>query len=277
MSELDYFTSVLLGVVQGLTEFLPISSSGHLALCQGFLDLEPDSAPMLLFDVLAHVGTLIAVGVVFARSARAFLWRLIRETGSAWEGRRVAWPIALLALLASVITGVIGFTFQDRFETAFGNRFAIGVALIVTGVLLAFSAKTSRGRRGWKEFRWWQAILVGLAQAAAITPGLSRSGATICVASYCGLRRRWAAEFSFLIAVPAIVAATLMKLRDSFQQTSVELCPTPWGPILIGSLVSLVVGIIALKLLLGVVRRGKLHYFALYCWIVGALTLLTAA
>ena len=277
LSELGYFTSGLLGVVQGLTEFLPISSSGHLALTQSWLDLEPDSTQMLLFDVLAHLGTLLAVGIVFAASARRFLHRLISETSPAWPGgKRVAWRIALLALIASVVTGVIGLLFKDRFEAAFANRLVIGLALIVTGVLLAFSVKTARGRRGWKQFRWWQALLVGLAQAVAITPGISRSGATICVATYCGLRRRWAAEFSFLIAVPAIVGATLLKLRDSLPPNHVALAPTHWGPILLGSLVSFVVGIVALRMLLGVVRRAKLHYFAIYCWIAGALTLLTA-
>lgn len=285
MSQIDYLQAVILGVIQGLTEFLPVSSSGHLAVVQGRMNLNPDGADMLLFDVLVHVGTLVAVAIVFARPATRFARRLARESSPSWSRQRIAWRIALLGVVATIPTGVIGLTFRDTFESAFGRPVWIGVCLIVTGLLLGVLAICPRGRRGWKSMPIWQAVLIGLAQAAAILPGISRSGATICMASYCGWRRPWAAQFSFLIAVPAIVGGAGLKALEALASdatTPLALDPSspgamiPWGPVLMGSIVSLVVGVVALRILLGAVRKAKLHYFALYCWAFGAYVLLTA-
>ena len=273
MSEFGYLTSILLGAVQGLTEFLPISSSGHLALIQRWLGLEANAPPMLLFDVLAHLGTLIAVMIVFAPSARRFVTRLFKELSTSGSRPRFAWRIAGLAIVATIPTAVIGLGFQDAFEAAFGKPRWIGVALWVTGGLLAVTAGIKRPSRGWKRFRWWQAALVGVLQGLAILPGISRSGATICVALFCGLRRRWAAEFSFLIAVPAMLGAALLKTKDTLELPSEQLASLAWGPILVGSLGALVIGVVALLILLNVVRRAKLHYFAVYCWLMGTLAL----
>ena len=273
MNEFNYLTAMLLGAIQGLTEFLPISSSGHLALTQRWLNLDPDSIQMLLFDVLAHLGTLIAVVIVFVTPARRFANRLIRESSRSWSARRFGWRIAVLAIAATIPTAVIGLSFKQTFEAAFDKPVWIGICLLTTGGLLAVLAKLRRGRRGWKEFHWWEAALVGAAQALAILPGISRSGSTICVASYFGWRRRWAAEFSFLIAVPAIVGGTLLKIKDTLDLPGEELAAVALGPVIVGSILSLVVGVFALKILLHTVRRAKLHYFALYCWVAGALAL----
>jgi len=273
VSELNYLQAILLGILQGLTEFLPVSSSGHLALTQKYFTLAPEGATMLLFDVLAHLATLVAVGIVFAGPINRFFRRLLAETGGSWHRPRHAWRIVGLAVAASVPTGVIGLTLQETFESAFGKPRWIGVCLVITGIMLAALAIVPRGRRGWKRFAWWQAVVVGLAQSAAILPGISRSGATICTASYLGLRRRWAAEFSFLIAAPAILGGTLLKVRDTLSLPATELRTIPLGPVIVGSLVSLVVGVVALMLLLGAVRRAKLHYFSVYCVILGALVL----
>jgi len=185
---------------------------------------------------------------------------------------RILW----LAIIACIPTAVIGLTFKDTFESAFGRPAWIGVCLIVTGFMLAILSRVPRGRRGWRKFSWWQAALVGIAQAGAILPGISRSGATICMASYLGVRRRWAAEFSFLIAAPAIIGGTLLKLRDTMTLPPEHTTAIPWGPLLIGSFVSLVVGVMALKLLLSAVRRAKLHYFAFYCWALGIFVLISS-
>ena len=273
MTEFDFGRALLLGVIQGLTEFLPISSSGHLALTQRLLDLDPDSPAMLLFDVLAHLGTLVAVIIVFARPAQRYVQRLVRELSPSWPRRRYASRIILLAVTACVPTAGFGLALQDSIEAAFDKPLLIAIFLIITGLMLAGMAWFARGKRGWKNLRWWQAFLIGIAQGCAIFPGISRSGATICAAGYCGLRRRWAAEFSFLIAVPAIAGATFLKIRETFNLPGAQLNEITWGPIITGSLVSLVVGIVALKLLLGIVRRAKLHYFAPYCWLLGALVL----
>ncbi len=274
MSPLDYVQAVVLGMVQGLTEFLPVSSSAHLAIVQHYFRLEPEGAVMLLFDVFAHLGTLVAVGLVFTKPIARFATRLIAETSFSWRRPRYAWRIAMLAFAASVPTAIIGLNFQSTFEAAFSKPRWIGTALVLTGIMLALLAKVPRGRLGWKRFTWWHAALVGLAQGLAVFPGISRSGATICFASYLGLRRRWAAEFSFLIAAPAILGGTLLKLRDTFQLPSETIDAIPIGPVAVGSIVSFVVGIGALLLLLGAVRRAKLHYFSAYCLAVGALMML---
>ncbi len=276
MSELDYVSALLLGIIQGLTEFLPISSSGHLAMTQRWLDLDPDSTPMLLFDVLAHLGTLVAVFFVFAKPGVRYVRRLVLESSGSWSRRRYAWRIAVLAVVAAIPTAIIGLSLKDPFEAAFDKPVWIGSCLLVTGVMLAVLAALKRGRRGWKDYRWWEAALIGIAQGMAILPGISRSGATICMASYCGWRRRWAAEFSFLIVIPAIVGVAILKLNETFGLPHEQLAAVKWGPVIVGSVVSLLVGIVALRLLLGVVRRAKLHYFAVYCWLVGLIVVATA-
>ena len=281
MSELTYLGAVVLGVVQGLTEFLPVSSSAHLAIIQRWYALDPESLPMHVLDGLVHIGTTIAVFIVFADSLRRYIQRLIAELG--WSctlpngrgtdrtGKRYALRILLLGVVATIPTGVIGLGFKKTFERAFGEPVWIGVGLLITGVLLAVTAGVARGRRGWKDFGWRRAVLVGIAQGIAIWPGVSRSGSTICAATFFGLRRRWAAEFSFLIAVPAILGATALKLREALAMSAANTVTIAWEPTLVGAAVSLVVGVLSLRLLLGAVRRAKLHYFSYYCWVVGAL------
>lgn len=295
MNDPGYVKSIALGILQGITEFLPVSSSAHLALAQRWLALDPNSPALLLFDVLAHIGTLVAVAIVF----RAAIGRLVRgvirdtlapsndttgaagsettarESGRAPVARRVSLRIVVLTMAASIPTAVVGLQFKDTFESAFDRPQWIGVCLLITGGLLAALAMVPRGRRGWRRFGWWRAGLVGLAQAGAILPGISRSGVTICVASYLGLRRRWAVEFSFLIAAPAILGGTILKVRDTLALPAEQLETIPWGPLIVGAVASLMVGVVALRLLLVAVRRAKLHYFALYCWALGVFVLTT--
>ncbi len=291
MTELNYLKAMLLGAIQGITEFLPISSSGHLALTQRWLGLDPGGTQMLLFDVVAHTGTLAAVAIVFRRQAKSYVVWLFRESRGFGSGKLYAWRIALLAAVATLPTAAIGWQFRDTFQAAFNRPVWIAAGLLVTGVLLALLVLFPRGRRGWKDFRLWEVILIGTAQALAIWPGISRSGATICAACYCGWRRRWSAEFSFLIAVPAILGVTALKINDAFGwvpclrehalsipplhgPASVAMPPTvAWGPVIAGGAVSLLVGVCALNVLLGAVRRAKLHYFAIYCWALAALVL----
>lgn len=276
MSELTYFQAIVLGIVQGVTEFLPISSSAHLALAQGLFKLNPASQSMLVFDVCAHVGTVVAVLIVFARPTSRFLKRLIRETDRNWNQKRYAWRIAILGIIASVPTATIGLGFKSQLEAAFAKPQWIGVCLVITALLLFLTKSVPRGRRGWGRFAWWQALLVGIVQGAAILPGISRSGATICVAVFCGLKRRWAGEFSFFIAVPAIVGATVVKLSDVSELAVSANTSTHWGPVIVGGGIAFLVGVVALKILLGVVRMGALHYFAPYCFILGVLAIIGA-
>lgn len=273
MNGLDYFTAGWLGVLQGFTEFLPISSSGHLAIVQRRLELDPDSPPLLMFDVAVHLGTLLAIIVVYRHAALRFVQDLLFESNATGTTPHLPRRVLMLGVLATIPTAVIGLTFKARFEAAFDRPAVIGICFVFTGVLLALLTVFPRGRRGWKKLKWWEAVLVGLAQALAIFPGISRSGATICMASYCGWRRQWAAQFSFLIAVPAIAGGTILKIRDVAGLTYDPSLQIPWGPIVLGSVVALLVGIVALQLLLRTIQRGRLQYFAAYCFVAGAVVL----
>ena len=270
-AELTYVKGIILGAVQGLTEFLPISSSAHLAVVQNWLNLDPEGLHMHVFDGVSHVGTVLAVFVIFYSSFRLYLMRLIAELRPEWSGHRYALRFTFLAVAASIPTAAIGLAFKKHFEHSFGNSLEVGAGLVITGVLLIVTSFAPRGRKGWKQFSLSHAALIGVAQGISISPGISRSGATICTATLCGLRRRWAAEFSFFIAIPAILGATILKLREAFSDQAATADAMAWGPILIGGLVAFLVGIISLKLLLDAVRRAKLHYFAWYCFVVGAL------
>ena len=273
MSDLTYAKAIILGVLQGLTEFLPVSSSGHLAIAQRHLGLAPDDPTMLRLDVMTHVGTVAAVVVIFFPTFRRYTRRLLRELERNGPRPRYALRIACLGFAATAVTATIGLGFKEPLLAAFGKPTWIGWGLITTGVLLAGTKFVKRGRRGWGRFTWWHAALVGLVQGLAILPGISRSGATICVASFCGLRRRWAAEFSFFIAVPAILGAAVLELGETLSRSNEGAPVTAWGPTLLGSGVAFVAGLVALRILLTTVQRGRLHYFALYCWLVGSLTI----
>ncbi len=266
MNELTFIKAIVLGVVQGLTEFLPVSSSGHLVITQRLLGLQGDSPTMLLFDAMSHIGTLLAVFIVFASTFRDYLGRLYRESRKGYSGRRTGWLIALLGLAACVPTAIIGFGFQKDFEQAFDNPFSTGVGLAITGTLLFLTGRVRRPGLGWRRIGFGRAILVGIAQGAAILPGISRSGATICTALFCGIKRTWAAQFSFFIAAPVILGAGLIKLKETLEMSTGQMGTVPWWPILVGTGVAFVAGTGALKILIRLVARDRIHHFAWYCW-----------
>lgn len=276
MSDLSYASAAFLGVLQGATEFLPISSSGHLALAQHFLEVDAESPPMIMFDLAVHLGTLVAVAVVFAPDFATYLRRLIAESSGEFTGRRFAWKITGLGIAASIPTAAIGLLFKDQLTAAFGKPFWIGCALIFTGTLLWATNRFPRPTRGWRRFGYGRAVLIGLGQGLAILPGVSRSGTTISLALMAGIKRRWAGQFSFLIAVPAILGATLLVLKDLLEK-EVAVASVIDGPLIVGSLIAAVTGYVALRALLSIVHRAKLHYFSYYCWLLGAVVLVLAS
>ena len=275
MSGLDYFQSIILGVLQGVTEFLPVSSSGHLALVQDWMQLEPESPEMLLFDVAVHVGTLVAVAAVFATTFMKFIARLRSELGGGMAGRRTAWRILGLGIVACVPTAVIGLAFKDRFESAFGNPKLIALCLLLTGTLLWTTGRIPRPRRGWRRFGWARALLIGVGQGVAILPGVSRSGTTISLAMLLGIKREWAGEFSFLIAVPAICGAALLTAIKVVKESHAPMDMIFDGPLFAGTLAATISGFIALRCLMAAVRRAKFHYFCYYCWLLGLVVLVS--
>lgn len=247
--------AVLLGALQGLTEFLPVSSSGHLVLFQQFVDIRGDQ---VLFDVALHLGTLVPVLWFYRHS----LWGVVRDPffGEGAFREREGVRLLVLLVVASLPTAVIGLLFEDVFEALFSRPSALVVTFAITGTLLFLTRRTGEGEVGVREMTWWQAVAIGLAQGLAITPGISRSGATIVTGLFLGLKREYAARFSFLASVPAILGAVVLKLRD-IEGTHMEV-----SQLVGGTLAALVMGYLALVLLVRVVKQGKLAHFAWYCW-----------
>lgn len=233
-----------MGVLQGLTEFLPVSSSGHLVIAQELLNWR---GPHLEFDIAVHGGTLLAILVVFRSEIGEVLRKpLQRRTG--------------LILAASLPTAVSGLAVHLWGKGLFASAPFAALMLLGTGVLLWLT----RGRVGQKELEgtgFKEALLVGLGQAVAVLPGVSRSGTTISIALLLGLRRQWAGEFSFLVAIPAMAGALILEARGMVSASPQSL--------LVGAAWAFVSGLLALKVLLGLIKRGRFHLFAPYCWMVG--------
>ena len=292
---------MILGFLQGVTEFLPISSSGHLVVYQWLFGPGRPGGPggpgetQLLFDVMVHLGTLIAVLIVF-RSDIALLvsgaWRAV--TGHADEDRG-ALRLLLLLTVGTVPAAVFGLGWKDELEQLFSAPAYVGCAFLVTGTILWLSRfsgqqgqqdrtvspgrpveSTQAGHAGQQgqadrdlhRTTWFDALLIGLGQALALIPGISRSGTTISIALLLGLDRRLAARYSFLLAVPAILGAVAVQAGDSG-----GIPPDKWTAVAVGTLTAAVSGYIALKLLLRIVVAGNLSRFSYYCWGIGLLTL----
>jgi len=244
---------VLLGIIQGLTEFLPVSSSGHLVIFQSLLNV-PHS---IAFDTVVHLATALAVVV--------FFWRDIIELFT--SKRKMLW----LILVAGVFTAVLGLGFKDFFESLFSSTSAVGFFLILTGVIIIVGERLGKGKRELREMNIWDAIIIGLAQGCAIAPGLSRSGTTISAALGRNLNRDLAARFSFLLAAPTILGAGLIQSKEIVKAGTVGI---GIGPLILGFVAAFISGWIAIKIFMEIIRRTSLRGFAYYCFVVGGLVLL---
>ena len=276
---MTFLEAILLGILQGLTEFLPISSSGHLVLAQTFLGLKE---PLVFFDVMLHVGTLAAVLVVYREAigklaiggvsalASPQLWR----EPSATFNTSTELKFISLILLGSIPTGVIAVLFKDQLESFFHEVQLVSIMLILTGLILQLPRLRKRGVEGSgtssSELKTWHAPLIGIAQGCAITPGISRSGTTISLALFLGIPAKTAAEYSFLLSIPAILGAVVLKIRD-VGDTAI-----PLHIVGAGMLAAFIVGYIALRFLLAVLNRGKFSLFSYYCIALGFVSLLIA-
>lgn len=251
--------AALLGLVQGLTEFLPVSSSGHLVLTASLLGLEPN----LLFDVLVHLATLIATVLYYRKDVVQVGASLVKAPSCGWA---TSWSdpsfrLAMYVVAASVPTAAMGLGLKDLIESRFANPGYVGLFLTVTGALLALTL-LRKNSTSTTQLTLGLAILLGCVQGCAILPGISRSGSTIAVALLLGIAGKEAARFSFLMALPAISGATLLSLRK-LEETQLE-----YGVILIGFIAAGVSGWLALKWFIPLVEKGRLHIFTPYVWAV---------
>ncbi len=268
---MEAIQAFILGIVQGLTEFLPVSSSGHLVLFQHLFGLKE---PELFFDISVHVGTLAAVIIFFRQDLRAILMTTARMS-LAFFRKEISYNdlwnnpdtrLAILIVIGSVPTAIIGLLFKDIAEELFSSVFIVGCTLIVTGTFLWLTRSISRGDDRIRDFSAAQALIIGIVQGIAITPGISRSGSTIAAGLFLGLNREIAARYSFLLSIPAITGAAILGLRDA----GIHSIDTS---ILIGTVTAGIVGYFALTLLVYIVKKGQLHLFSPYCWLIGIIAL----
>jgi len=269
---MDIFSSTLLGVVQGLTEFLPISSSGHLVLFQNLLGFKE---PELLFDIGLHLGTLVAVCLYFRRDLGAMITEsvdFVASVSSRKKGWRQikAYPQAFMllwVLVGTIPTGLIGLYFKSPLESLFGSVRLVGFMILGTGLIVAVTRLLPQTYTRRTSVGLFSALAVGVAQGIAIIPGISRSGSTIVCGMVCKLERETAARFSFLLAIPATLGAMAVQLASE------GLGRGALPSLAVGFVVSAAVGLLALKILMGMVRKGRLYCFAPYCWALGLVIL----
>lgn len=261
--------SVILGVVQGLAEFLPVSSSGHLVLLEHFMPaLDPESDQMLLFDLALHVATVGSIAIVFGGRFFALLKGLFGikryQTCNPIQVYRRSPSVRFctLALITSFVTAVCYKLFEEPLESS-RTLGVLAVTWLITAAVLMLTDLRKRSRRGMRDVGIYFAIIVGIAQSIAILPGISRSGATICTAILLGLHRRWAVEYSFLISIPAILGGALLQMIESPELLGSGVLPL--GFVVAGMAAALITGVFSLKWLIRASRRRKLRSFALYC------------
>ena len=267
---MSYFESVVLGLVQGLAEFLPISSSGHLALLQQFFGIEEDN--VLLFAVLLHVGTLISVFIVYWIDIWELLVELVLTIKDLFTGKglrldeRPVRKLGVMIIVATIPTGIMGVLFNDFFNSLYNSVVPIGVGLIITGFLLVIAERMGDSNRGIKQMNYRNALFIGFVQGVAICPGISRSGSTLFGSLICNLDRKFAVKFVFLISIPSILGSAVMEAPAAIKA---GMDMSQLGPVLVGMAVAAVSGLTAIKSMIKIVSSKKLSYFSYYVWIVG--------
>lgn len=272
---MSYLQALILGIIQGLTEFLPVSSSGHLVVLQRIMRLPSESAGMILFDLAVHLGTVAAILVYFRRPLGRYVRHLLASMGllrrSPVEAfrRSASVRFTALAIMATAATGVFYVLFKDMIEEGFGRPEMVAGCWLLTAGLLFVTDRKHKHWRSIKQIGFTTAVVIGLAQGFALFPGISRSGSTICAAVLMGMHRRWAGQFSFLIGVPAIVIAAVIKILK-FDASGEQLLP--WGVTLVGTAVSAVTGFAALALLIWALKHARLKIFAIYCAVIALAT-----
>ncbi len=259
---MNWLQALILGLVQGLTEFLPVSSSGHLAIGREILGVE--AAQDLVFEITVHVATVLATIIVFRKQ----IWKLLCGLFKFKYNDETDYILKICVSMIPVF--IVGMFFKDRVESLFSSLLVVGLALVVTAMLLLFSdIYGGRGKVADRQYRngigWWQALVIGIGQAFAVIPGLSRSGTTISTGLLCGVKRSDVAQFSFLmVLVPILGEAFLDLVGGDVASSSVGA-----GPLLVGFLAAFVSGLFACKVMIALVKKARLRWFALYCAIVG--------
>jgi len=259
---MTYLEALILGIIQGLTEFLPVSSSGHLEL--GSVILGTSNEENLLFAVILHLATALSTVIVF----RKYIWEVI---GGIFEFKwNDSWKFILLMVISMIPVGIVGVFFQDEIESLFtGNILLVGTMLLITGVLLMFTHFKNDGK---KEVTPLIAMMIGLAQAIAVLPGISRSGSTIATALLLGVEKSKATQFSFLMVLVPIFGASFLKFKDYLEAPEVG-GNTSVSVLIVGFFAAFISGYVACSWMIRIVKKGKLTYFAAYCFVIGLMAI----
>jgi undecaprenyl-diphosphatase len=262
---MSWLEAAVLGLIQGLTEFIPVSSDGHLSAAEMLM---PGFGQVgLLFDVVVHVGTLTAILVYYRKLLRREISGLFAADSAE---RRRAWRLALLLLVATAPTAAVGLLLRPVVETTKLDPRFVGSMEILTGLYLAVSWLRREGPKDRDTMPWRDAVLIGVVQGFAVLPGLSRSASTIAVGLLLGLTARWAADFTFLLAIPAIAGAASLELFSAYRESGAAFFPTPdFGKYILGAAVAGVVGYATIGFLIRLVSTRKVHLFAVYCILFG--------
>jgi undecaprenyl-diphosphatase len=257
---MDLLKTILLGVIQGLTEWLPISSTGHLRIAEYFMN---EKVP-LIFDFVLHTGTLIAVLLFFRKDIRSILSALAHRDFRTEDGR-----LLLLIIVGTIPAGIIGAASYKLVDSIFRDMLPLAIAFVVCGLVL-YSTRFSQEKIG--TIGYFAAILIGIGEGIAIIPGISRSGMTIATALLLGIKREKAFKFSFLLSIPAILGAQVLAAYTQLDELTAA--GIGWTEVIAGTIATLVVGYFTLKLLWKILAKQKFHLFAFYCWIIGTVLIL---
>ncbi len=272
---MDTFTAIILGIVQGLTEFLPVSSSGHLVIFQEIFGMNDLEESHLLFDTLLHFGTLLSICLVYYKDILRLIKALFGILADLGKGRveinsSPDRRMIVLLIVGTIPVVVIGLLFKDIFEMMFKSIKVVGFTLLGTGLLLWITNRLIEGTKDESNTKYSSAFIIGLFQSIAILPGISRSGSTIVGGLLNGLKKEFVIKYSFLMSIPAVLGAAVLQIPDLMQQgfNNAELLP-----FIFGTLAAAITGFIAIKFLIKLLNNGKLYVFSYYCWTVGLISI----
>ena len=275
---MSLLNALILGIIQGVAEFLPISSSGHLSIAQNLLGLGVEGTDDVFFDVLLHLGTLAAVFVAYWSDIKEMVLEFFRTIGDIRRGGLPKNTPPARRLILLIIIGTLPLflvlPIQDAVEGLYSNTYFVGAALLVTGGLLFACDRIRKGRKNEKSTTVGDVLIIGVGQAIATCPGISRSGMTISAGCFCGLERRFAVRFAFLLSIPAVLGANILHITDAVS-TGIDVTLLP--AYLLGVAAAAISGYLSIRLVRMVADKGKFGAFSYYCWAVGILTLVLTA
>lgn len=272
---MNFFSAIFLGLIQGLAEFLPISSSGHLSFFQNFFGMMESESQNLFFDVLLHLGTLVAIFIAYWSEIKAMILEFfsmigVRKLPKGQKPDRLSRRMIAFIIIGTLPLFIV-LPFKDKVDALYSNTIFIGFAFLLTGTLLFLSDRFNRGNKDLRSASILDILLVGCAQTCAVVPGLSRSGTTVAAGMSRGFSREFAVKYSFLMSIPAVLGANILSLVDAVK-TGIDWSYMPMY--LAGVLVATISGYLAIRLLKFITQRGSFGGFSYYCWGMGLITLI---